>query len=158
MKNLLNLYNSLAHNKLACPFDRIAVGCDLKDRWRSWLARLHDTEEVTGSSPVRFILFFAFIPPFQSCERGIARIGKSNFYGEINLGSNNFGIVDVNAAGRMSERRTRKTMLVFVAVSVARICLRLQPLESSLGRVPQAADFTCNKISQIGSCRSPRTV
>ena len=93
MKNLLNLYNSLAHNKLACPFDRIAVGCDLKDRWRSWLARLHDTEEVTGSSPVRFILFFAFIPPFQSCERGIAKIGKLNFYGEINTGSNNFGIV-----------------------------------------------------------------
>ena len=22
-------------------------------RWRSWLARLHDTQEVTGSSPVR---------------------------------------------------------------------------------------------------------
>ena len=40
----------------------------------------------------------------------------------------------------------------------SRICLRLQPLESSLGRVPQAADGTCNKISQIGSCRSPRTV
>ena len=36
--------------------------------------------------------------------------------------------------------------------------LRAQPLESSLGRVPQAADDTCNKISQIGSCRSPRTV
>jgi len=27
------------------------------------------------------------------------------------------------------------------------ICLRIQPLESSLGRVPQAADGTCNKIS-----------
>jgi hypothetical protein len=27
------------------------------------------------------------------------------------------------------------------------ICLRFQPLESSLGRVPQAADGTCNKIS-----------
>jgi len=39
-----------------------------------------------------------------------------------------------------------------------RICLRTQPLESSLGRVPQAADGTCNKISQTGSCRSPRTV
>ena len=58
-------------NSHACPFVRIAVGCDLKDRWRSWLARLHDTEEVTGSSPVRFILFFAFNPPFQSCERGM---------------------------------------------------------------------------------------
>ena len=40
----------------------------------------------------------------------------------------------------------------------SRICLRAQPLESSLGRVPQAADGTCNKVSQIGSCRSPRTV
>ena len=39
-----------------------------------------------------------------------------------------------------------------------RIRLRAQPLESSLGRVPQAADGTCNKIPQIGSCRSPRTV
>ena len=39
-----------------------------------------------------------------------------------------------------------------------RIRLRAQPLESSLGRVPQAADGTCYKISQIGSCRSPRTV
>ena len=29
----------------------------------------------------------------------------------------------------------------------SRICLRAQPLESSLGRVPQAADCTCNKIS-----------
>ncbi len=29
----------------------------------------------------------------------------------------------------------------------SRNCLRLQPLESSLGRVPQAADGTCNKIS-----------
>ena len=36
--------------------------------------------------------------------------------------------------------------------------LRAQPLESSLGRVPQAADVTCNKISQTRSCRSPRTV
>jgi len=36
--------------------------------------------------------------------------------------------------------------------------LRAQPLESSLGRVPQAADCTCNKISQTRSCRSPRTV
>jgi hypothetical protein len=27
------------------------------------------------------------------------------------------------------------------------IRLRTQPLESSLGRVPQAADGTCNKIS-----------
>ncbi len=30
----------------------ILLAC-LLDRWRSWLARLHDTEEVTGSSPVR---------------------------------------------------------------------------------------------------------
>ena len=37
-------------------------------------------------------------------------------------------------------------MLVFVAVSVAPIRLRHQPLESSLGRVPQAADFTCKKF------------
>ena len=29
----------------------------------------------------------------------------------------------------------------------SRICLRTQPLESSLGRVPQAADDSCNKIS-----------
>ncbi len=58
-------------NSHACPFVRIAVECILKDRWRSWLARLHDTEEVTGSSPVRFILFFALNPPFQSCERGM---------------------------------------------------------------------------------------
>ena len=36
--------------------------------------------------------------------------------------------------------------------------LRTQPLESSLGRVPQAADFACNQTSQIGSCQSPRTV
>lgn len=28
----------------------------LLDRWRSWLARLHDTEKVTGSSPVRSTL------------------------------------------------------------------------------------------------------
>ena len=99
MKNVHNLDNSLAHNRLACPFVRIAVECNLKDRWRSWLARLHDTEEVTGSSPVRFILFFAFIPPFRSCERGIARIGDSNFYGEINTGSNKFRIVLCERSG-----------------------------------------------------------
>ena len=29
----------------------------------------------------------------------------------------------------------------------SRFCVRAQPLESSLGRVPQAADGTCNKIS-----------
>ena len=40
----------------------------------------------------------------------------------------------------------------------SRISLRPQPLESSLGRVPQAADGTCNKISKTRSCRSPRTV
>ena len=28
----------------------------------------------------------------------------------------------------------------------SRICLRAQPLESSLGRVPQAADGACKKI------------
>jgi len=38
------------------------------------------------------------------------------------------------------------------------IRLRAQPLKNSAGRVPQAADVTCNKISQIRSCRSPRTV
>ena len=32
---------------------QFATLCDLLDRWRSWLARLHDTEKVTGSSPVR---------------------------------------------------------------------------------------------------------
>ena len=31
--------------------------------------------------------------------------------------------------------------------SFGRICLRAQPLESSLGRVPQAADGSCNKTS-----------
>jgi len=36
--------------------------------------------------------------------------------------------------------------------------LRAQPLKNSAGRVPQAADCTCNKISSIRSCRSPRTV
>ncbi len=36
--------------------------------------------------------------------------------------------------------------------------LRPQPLESSLGRVPQAADETCKQIRSTGSCRSPRTV
>ena len=40
----------------------------------------------------------------------------------------------------------------------SRISLRAQPLKNSAGRVPQAADGTCNKISQTGSCRSPRTV
>ena len=40
----------------------------------------------------------------------------------------------------------------------SRIRLRAQPLKNSAGRVPQAADVTCNKISQIRSCRSPRTV
>ncbi len=40
----------------------------------------------------------------------------------------------------------------------SRICLRIQPLKNSAGRVPQAADGACNKISQIRSCRSPRTV
>ncbi len=45
-----------------------------------------------------------------------------------------------------------------VAQIQSRIRLRFQPLESSLGRVPQAADGTCNKISQTRSCRSPRTV
>jgi len=29
----------------------------------------------------------------------------------------------------------------------SRICLRAQPLKNSAGRVPQAADSTCNKIS-----------
>ena len=37
-------------------------------------------------------------------------------------------------------------------------CVRAQPLKNSAGRVPQAADGTCNKISQTRSCRSPRTV
>ena len=37
-------------------------------------------------------------------------------------------------------------------------CVRIQPLKNSAGRVPQAADGTCNKFSQIRSCRSPRTV
>ncbi len=46
-------------------------------------------------------------------------------------------------AGHASRRRTRETMFVFAAVCLARICLRLQPLESSLGRVPQAADGAC---------------
>ena len=41
-----------------------------------------------------------------------------------------------NSRRTWSRRRTRKTMVV----SAARICLRAQPLESSLGRVPQAAD------------------
>ena len=40
----------------------------------------------------------------------------------------------------------------------SRVCLRAQPLESSLGRVPQAADGTCNQTSKPRSCRSPRTV
>ena len=40
----------------------------------------------------------------------------------------------------------------------SRICLRAQPLKNSAGRVPQAADCTCNKISRTRSCRSPRTV
>ena len=35
----------------------------------------------------------------------------------------------------------------------SRIRLRAQPLESSLGRVPQAADGTCYKISQTRWCR-----
>ena len=38
------------------------------------------------------------------------------------------------------------------------IRLHAQPLKNSAGRVPQAADGTCNKISSIRSCRSPRTV
>ena len=38
------------------------------------------------------------------------------------------------------------------------ICLRIHPLKNSAGRVPQAADGTCNKIRSTGSCRSPRTV
>ncbi len=29
----------------------------------------------------------------------------------------------------------------------SRICVRAQPLKNSAGRVPQAADVTCNKIS-----------
>ena len=43
----------------------------------------------------------------------------------------------------------------------SRICLRAQPLESSLGRVPQAADASCNKIfaswivSVAEDCLSP---
>ncbi len=40
----------------------------------------------------------------------------------------------------------------------SRICLRIQPLKNSAGRVPQAADETCKQISSTGSCRSPRTV
>ena len=36
--------------------------------------------------------------------------------------------------------------------------LRAQTLESSLGRVPQAADGICYQTSKSGSCRSPRTV
>ncbi len=40
----------------------------------------------------------------------------------------------------------------------SRIRLRAQPLKNSAGRVPQAADGACNKISQIRSCRSQRTV
>ena len=40
----------------------------------------------------------------------------------------------------------------------SRFRLRAQPLKNSAGRVPQAADCTCNKIWQTGSSRSPRTV
>ena len=45
-----------------------------------------------------------------------------------------------SACKHASRRRTRETMCVFAAVCLARICLRLQPLESSLGRVPQTPD------------------
>ncbi len=37
-------------------------------------------------------------------------------------------------------------------------CVRAEPLKNSAGRVPQAADGACKRISQTGSCRSPRTV
>ena len=51
-------------NKLALDFARasahhlhslnLKLYSDPSDHWRSWLARLHDTEKVTGSSPVWF--------------------------------------------------------------------------------------------------------
>ena len=63
-------------------------------------------------------------------------------------------------AGLASRRRTRETMFAFAAVCLARFFLRLQPLESSLGRVPQATDCACEKIanrivSVAEDCLSP---
>ena len=82
--------------------------------------------------------------------------------GRLNLRSN---IEQPDRVGRrgLSEPRedfSRLNTYAFpwLCLFTSRICLRIQPLESSLGRVPQAADVTCNKISQTGSCRSPRTV
>ena len=97
--------------------------------------------------------FSPSIPPFQSCERGIARIGKSNFYRGINSGSNKLELFYVNAAGCMSERRALKTMLVFVAVSVARIFLRIQPLKVLSGefrRRPTSLVIKFRKSDRVG--------
>ena len=59
-----------------------------------------------------------------------------------------------HSAAHVGESNSRSNVIQITS----RIRLRIQPLESSLGRVPQAADVTCNKISQNRSCRSPRTV
>ncbi len=80
--------------------------------------------------------------------------------GRLNLQTNLFNrIVSVAEDCLSPERTFHGCSLMYFSCSIpSRISLRPQPLESSLGRVPQAADGTCNKISKTRSCRSPRTV
>ena len=57
--------------------------------------------------------------------------------------------------------RNTTSVAHFSGSILSRICLRAQPLESSLGRVPQAADGTCKKnfviriVSVAEDCLSP---
>jgi hypothetical protein len=74
-------------------------------------------------------------------------------------GSNKFRMVYENAAGRISWRSNMlrlayadsgsacKLAQDMVPTAHTQIDVRVQPLKNSAGRVPQAADCTCNKIS-----------
>ncbi len=100
------------------------------------------------------------------------KYGSCRFWqrNDLTPGSNKFRMVYVNAAGRISWRSNMlrlayadsgsacKLAQDMVPTAHTQIDVRIQPLKNSAGRVPQVADSTCNKISQIRSCRSPRTV
>ena len=80
---------------------------------------------------------------------------------DLNTGSNKFRMVYESTAGRISWRSNMlrlayadsgsacKLAQDMVPTAHTEIDVRAQPLESSLGRVPQAADGTCKKIFVI---------
>ncbi len=84
--------------------------------------------------------------------------GSCRFWQRTDLppGSNKFRMVYVNAAGRMPWRSNMlrlayadsgsacKLAQDMVPTAYTQIDVRAQPLKNSAGRVPQAADETCN--------------